>query len=127
MLTSKQDWHFLTPAAEGPRRNLCRISAYARRYKASDTPRIDQILTLTITHRRSIGPLIVNEEDEILRMICGQLVKVLLTCDIEIDELWPDDAAEKDYKDFPVTSQSQEGWKAEFQTWVDDAWPQSQQ
>jgi hypothetical protein len=71
--------------------------------------------------------LIVDEEDEILRMICGQLVRMLLTCDIAIDELWPDDASEKDYNEFPVASQSQKGWKAKFQSWVDDSWPQSQQ
>ncbi|KAM3077555.1 hypothetical protein ACMFMG_006892 [Clarireedia jacksonii] len=60
-------------------------------------------------------------------MICGQLVKGLLACDIAIDELWPDDAVEVDYDKFPVDSQSQKGWKADFQSWVDKAWPPNQQ
>jgi hypothetical protein len=60
-------------------------------------------------------------------MICGQLMKVLLTCDVAVHELWPDKPDEAVYNDFPLASQSQEGWKARFQSWVDDAWPQSQQ
>ena len=69
--------------------------------------------------------MILNEGTEILRLICGQLLRALLNSDVLPEELWPVQTAEKDYEDFPTTSQSQSGWKNKFQEWVDNIWPNS--
>ncbi|KAI9644021.1 hypothetical protein NHQ30_007373 [Ciborinia camelliae] len=73
--------------------------------------------------RRSIGPSVISEGNEIVRLICGQLLKALLNSDILPEELWPVGTNKKDYETFPTESQSQSGWKSLFQKWVDGRWP----
>ncbi|RAL63033.1 hypothetical protein DID88_004118 [Monilinia fructigena] len=73
--------------------------------------------------RRSIGPLLLNEGNEILRLICGQLVRDLLNSDILPEELWPVETNKEAYENFPVELQSQSRWKTQFQHWVDGKWP----
>lgn len=77
----------------------------------------------TCLNRRSIGPMILSEENEIIRLICGRFVRALLNSDILPEELWPVRANHQDYEDFPTGSQGQSGWKAQFQSWVDGKWP----
>ncbi|KAB8302073.1 hypothetical protein EYC80_005524 [Monilinia laxa] len=73
--------------------------------------------------RRSIGPLLLNEGNEILRLICGQLVRDLLNSDILPEELWPVETNKEAYENFPVKLQSQSRWKTQFQHWIDGKWP----
>ncbi|KAF7878927.1 hypothetical protein EAF04_000130 [Stromatinia cepivora] len=75
--------------------------------------------------RRSIGPLVLNEENEIHRLICGQVLAALLNCDILPEELWPVRADKKDYEDFPTELENPSEWKSQFQKWVDQKWPDS--
>ncbi|CAD6441514.1 3d6be202-cb23-4139-9b52-477ff5dd936b [Sclerotinia trifoliorum] len=75
--------------------------------------------------RRSIGPLILNEENEIHRLICGQVLAALLNADILPEEVWPVGTEKKDYEDFPTALENPSEWKSQFQLWVDDKWPDS--
>ncbi|QSZ35359.1 hypothetical protein DSL72_008229 [Monilinia vaccinii-corymbosi] len=75
--------------------------------------------------RRSIGPLVLNEGNEILRLICGQLVRDLLNSDILPEELWPVGTDKKDYDNFPTELQSRSSWKTQFQEWVDGRWSEN--
>ncbi|ESZ96273.1 hypothetical protein SBOR_3328 [Sclerotinia borealis F-4128] len=75
--------------------------------------------------RRGIGPLILSEGNEIIRLICGQLISALLNSDILPEELWPVRTNKKIYEDFPTESQGQYGWKTLFQQWVDNNWSEN--
>lgn len=61
----------------------------------------------------------VEEGNEILRIICGQILKVLLTWDISLKDLWPINADPKLYAEFPASSQKDKHWSNAFQAYID--------
>ena len=66
-----------------------------------------------------MGDLVICETDEITRVICGYLIRVILdTTSIKCKDLWPIDANSALYAGFP---QSGFDWKSQFQVFVDEA------
>lgn len=63
--------------------------------------------------------MVVEEGNEILRIICGRIIKVLLTWDIALKDLWPIDAGPELYAEFPLSSQEDKHWSNAFQAYVD--------
>ncbi|KAF7893337.1 uncharacterized protein EAF02_000875 [Botrytis sinoallii] len=76
--------------------------------------------------RRSIGPMIISEDNEILRLICGRVFALLLNADVLPEELCPVKTDEREYEDFPVDLQNLNEWKSQFQQWVDRKWPDNE-
>jgi hypothetical protein len=64
-----------------------------------------------------LGQLILNEPDEILRVISSQLIKTIVEAGIDIRDLWPEDIDRKFYLEFPTSSISEETWVADVQKW----------
>ncbi|TGO55314.1 hypothetical protein BOTNAR_0247g00060 [Botryotinia narcissicola] len=76
--------------------------------------------------RRSIGPMIISEDNEILRLICGRVFALLLNADVLPEELCPAKTNKREYEDFPVDLQNLNEWKSQFQQWVDRKWPDNE-
>ncbi|TGO75189.1 hypothetical protein BELL_0229g00120 [Botrytis elliptica] len=76
--------------------------------------------------RRSIGPMIISEDNEILRLICGRVFALLLNADVLPEELCPVKTDKREYEDFPVDLQNLNEWKSQFQQWVDQKWPDNE-
>ncbi|THV55336.1 hypothetical protein BGAL_0010g00550 [Botrytis galanthina] len=76
--------------------------------------------------RRSIGPMIISEDNEILRLICGRIFALLLNADVLPEELCPVKTNKREYEDFPVDLQNLNEWKSQFQQWVDRKWPDNE-
>ncbi|KAH6709155.1 hypothetical protein BKA61DRAFT_579227 [Leptodontidium sp. MPI-SDFR-AT-0119] len=70
--------------------------------------------------RRGIGRQIVEETDEILRVICAQLVRVMIDEDTPLNILFPEHYEETVYTGFPSSSQANAGWGIKFQHYLDD-------
>lgn len=80
----------------------------------------------TLLERRSIGPMIISEDNEILRLICGRIFALLLNADVLPEELCPVKTNKREYEDFPVDLQNLNEWKSQFQQWVDRKWPDNE-
>ncbi|KAF4631722.1 hypothetical protein G7Y89_g6409 [Cudoniella acicularis] len=72
--------------------------------------------------RRSIGEVVVEEGNEIIRTLCGRLIRVLQRAEVELEHLWPLDADETLYQKFPVLTQKESGWSQQFQAYVDEVY-----
>jgi hypothetical protein len=59
-----------------------------------------------------------GESNEIIRTICGQLIKEMLSAGIAKEHLWPQETDKQIYEAFPDASQPG-GWNQNFQTYVD--------
>jgi hypothetical protein len=64
--------------------------------------------------------MVIEEQNEILRVTCGQLIKALMAWDIPQKDLWPVGTDPMYYKNFPVSSQSEKHWNNSFQTYIDE-------
>lgn len=64
--------------------------------------------------------MVVGEQNEILRIICGQLLKALMAWDVPKRDLWPIGTDKKHYDRFPASSQSDKHWNNAFQTYIDE-------
>ena len=62
--------------------------------------------------------MVVTGSDEILKIICGQLIKVLVDANVPLEDLWPPDANEDVYQGFPDSSQLG-SWNQHFQSYLD--------
>ena len=69
--------------------------------------------------RRRIGIVVVSEPNEIVRIVAGQLVKLLLEAKFELADLWPVDINKVMYTGFPPSSQENRGWSSAFQDYID--------
>lgn len=69
--------------------------------------------------RRSIGRRIVDESDEILRIIYAQLVRVMIVNETPLEAFFPVHYEETVYADFPPASQDISGWVVQFESYVD--------
>ncbi|RDL40039.1 uncharacterized protein BP5553_00018 [Venustampulla echinocandica] len=69
--------------------------------------------------RRRIGQLITQETNEILRIICGRLIRVMHEYGTELGDLWPVTANQQVYQGFPETL-GDSGWEQKFQNYIDD-------
>lgn len=70
--------------------------------------------------------MIISEDNEILRLICGRVFALLLNSDILPEELCPVRTNQREYEDFPVDLQNTNEWKSLFQQWVDRKWPDNE-
>jgi hypothetical protein len=60
-----------------------------------------------------------SEPNEIVRLIAGQLVKLLLAAKFELVDLWPVNIDKVMYAGFPPSSQRDKGWSSNFQDYID--------
>lgn len=65
--------------------------------------------------------MLVGEVDEILQLVCGQIMNTLLLGGCERVSLWPRSTHFDDYQGFPVQSELQQ-WKLAFQRYLDAIW-----
>jgi hypothetical protein len=63
--------------------------------------------------------MVLEEQNEILRIICGQLLKALIASQIPKKDLWPVGTDKKQYDGFPISSQTDKHWNNAFQAYVD--------
>jgi hypothetical protein len=63
--------------------------------------------------------MVFEDQSEILRVTCGQLIKALIAWRIPPENLWPVGTDPKLYKCFPVSSQSERHWNDTFQTYIE--------
>jgi hypothetical protein len=69
--------------------------------------------------RRKIGTMVVEERNEILRVILGQILKDLMDAGIAPENLWPVGTDPVIYSNFPSTTQTGNSWNRAFQSYVD--------
>lgn len=72
-----------------------------------------------MVYRRSLGRLIIEDPDELLRLISGQLVRNLHQAGTPVADLFPVDYDEQVYWDFPPSTQKNVGWFKGFQDYLD--------
>lgn len=68
--------------------------------------------------RRTLGTMLSMEPNDIIRIICGQLIKELVDAEVPRQDLWPTDTREEIYEGFPDSSQSGR-WNQLFHTYLD--------
>jgi hypothetical protein len=64
--------------------------------------------------------MVVEEQNEILRVTCGQLIKALMAWNIPREDFWSVGTDSMLYKNFPALSQSEKHWNNAFQTYIDE-------
>jgi len=64
--------------------------------------------------------MVFEEQNEILRVASGQLIKALIAWKIPSKDLWPVGTDPAHYKNFPVSSQSEKHWNNAFQKYIDE-------
>ncbi|KAI9053396.1 hypothetical protein LZ554_002355 [Drepanopeziza brunnea f. sp. 'monogermtubi'] len=69
--------------------------------------------------RRSIGAKLIQEPDEILRVICAHLIRAIFREGTPLESLFPLNYDESLYADFPESSQGNSGWGQLFQQYMD--------
>jgi len=77
-----------------------------------------QSIKIDTKNRRRLGNLVLCEKNEITRLICGHLIRVILdTTNIERKNLWPAESDSVIYAGFPEAGFD---WKTRFQRFVDE-------
>ena len=79
-------------------------------------------LTDTFNFRRAVGKLVIEETNEHIRTICGQLLRAMLDANIPRQHLWPVDMESQLYTGFPDSSQDNRCWSQNFQNYIDSIW-----
>ena len=69
--------------------------------------------------RQRLGPRLVEESNEIIRIISGLLVRELTLADVPINTLFPNNYHSRLYEGFPLANQDQRGWIFLFDAYVD--------
>jgi hypothetical protein len=65
--------------------------------------------------------MVLKEPNEIIRMICGQIITSLIHSGVMLEHLWPVHIDKQLYAGFPITSHSSRGWNQQFQNYMDSA------
>jgi hypothetical protein len=86
-----------------------------------------KIITDLTYKRRELGNLVLKEPNEILRIICGQLITVLLTAGVLPEHLWPVDSDKRLYTTFPTVALGSRGWNQQFQNYMDNIYDIAEQ
>jgi hypothetical protein len=63
--------------------------------------------------------MVLTESSEVIKIICGQVIKVLVEGGAEKEDLWPGGTNAQVYDGFPDSSQPGH-WNQQFQTYLDD-------
>lgn len=74
-----------------------------------------------------MGTQLLQETNEVLRGIFGQLIRTLLDAGMLVEHLWPAETKEALYRAFPPSSQGNRGWNDLFQEYVDVIWSETDQ
>lgn len=74
---------------------------------------------LTEVNRRGLGAMMVGTPDEILKLICGRLLRSMIFSGIPRSDLWPVGTDIEDYNNFPVSPSSNNQWLNEYNNHVD--------
>ncbi|KAG9236284.1 hypothetical protein BJ875DRAFT_541461, partial [Amylocarpus encephaloides] len=69
--------------------------------------------------RRKIGQLVTGKGEEIIRYVCGGLIRELQNENVLLDELWPIGSPNELYENFPETTQLKTGWSQKFDAYLD--------
>ena len=77
---------------------------------------------LTRTQRRKLGALVLTGQSEVIRIICGYLIRSMLEGEIAPEHLWPIGCDKKLYENFPLSTQTNAGWNRRFHKYVDRTW-----
>lgn len=80
------------------------------------------ILLTGRNQRRNLGKLVLEDQNEIIRIICAELLKSLVSSGFPRHHLWPIDTNDGIFNGFPDTSQGETGWHARFQSYMDGIW-----
>lgn len=70
--------------------------------------------------RRELGNIVLKEPNEIIRIICGQVVTSLLSAGVFPEHMWPINTDKKMFEDFPKISPGSRGWNQQFQNYMDN-------
>ncbi|KAH8657563.1 hypothetical protein BGZ60DRAFT_434519 [Tricladium varicosporioides] len=82
---------------------------------------VDKLHLCSEETRRSIGALVIEETNEIIRFVCGKLIRVLQRARIGLEYLWPTTADRTYFTEFPaVLTQEDNGWSQQFHSYVDE-------
>lgn len=66
--------------------------------------------------------MVLEDENEIIRIICGHLITSLLSAGVLLEHLWPVNTDKRLYANFPNASHGSRGWNQKFQDYLDDVW-----
>ena len=69
--------------------------------------------------RRQFGLKMIEESDGLVRIICGQMVKDLNNYGLSLPDLFPEGCDIRLYDDFPSLTQSDKGWLAQFDNYIE--------
>lgn len=64
--------------------------------------------------------MVIDEENELLRLIAGSIIRELVSSDSPEDIFWPMDADTAAYADFPKSHYHDSQWVEKFQLYLDD-------
>lgn len=80
---------------------------------------VDRRIKLTMD-RRQLGKMVIDEPDEILKIIAAHLMCILQASGTPLEFLWPEKTDKAYYEGFPPATQDNTGWGQAFQNYVDD-------
>ncbi|EPE28080.1 hypothetical protein GLAREA_04871 [Glarea lozoyensis ATCC 20868] len=69
--------------------------------------------------RQQLGPFLKAENNEILRIICGEIIRVLGGAGVQIESLWPAGTSKDALTNFPTCTSQNNSWSKQFQAYLD--------
>lgn len=78
------------------------------------------MIVADIIQRRELGNVVLKEPNEIIRIICGQLITSLLSAGVISEHIWPVNIDKRLYENFPTASLGSRGWNQQFQNYMDN-------
>ncbi len=66
--------------------------------------------------------MIIEEQDEILRTMSGQLTSISVRAGIQLENLFPKQYPPEVYAEFPIAKPGEMGWGRRFQSYIDDVY-----
>ncbi|RFU26177.1 hypothetical protein B7463_g10170, partial [Scytalidium lignicola] len=72
--------------------------------------------------RRQLGMLILHEDNEVIRIICGEIVRSMINSGTPLETLWPSAIDKSIYAEFPSAPVPMVKWFRVFQNYVDNLW-----
>lgn len=68
--------------------------------------------------RRQLGDVIVKDANELIRVVCGDIVEVILGAGISAADLWPTGTEPDIYRYFPAKKE-EKYWAKDFEDYLD--------
>ena len=70
--------------------------------------------------RKSLGESVINGNDEILRLIAGDIIREVLADNVPLDHLWPEKTVSDIYASFVSTGSLRTQWIEEFTAFANE-------